>query len=509
MRQATLTPRAAPGWADLYAWQVERGSAVPLFRQIYLQMRAAVLSRRLGPGTKLPATRGLAAELGVARSSVIAAYEQLLAEGYVAGRTGSGTYISNDLPEPIEGGARRMKRAAAAHLRPVRAVPRFSEAMIENEDRPFSTARTLMDARTVEIWRKLTQREFRPFAPIHRGYSDTRGLAELRRSICDYVQAARAVRAEPEQIIVTAGTQQAIDIALRVLLAPGDAVWVEDPGYPMTQAALAAAGARLCPIPVDAHGIDVAAGVRAAPRARAAFVTPSHQYPLGIVLAMARRLALLDWARASGAFIVEDDYHSEFRYGGRPLASLQGLDEGERVIYVGTLNKVLFPGLRLGYMVVPRPLLEAFVAQRFVMDRQPPTLAQTVVAAFMGEGYLAAHIRRMRLIYREQRDLLVGELRRRLGDEIAVEAPDQGMHLVAYLRRAGDDVALARAARRQGIIARPISPMYRAAPPRHGLLLGFTGYPRQVLLPAAARLAPIVRAQPGRSRQGVRRQREY
>jgi GntR family transcriptional regulator/MocR family aminotransferase len=491
-------------WADLYGWQIDRASATPLFRQVYLQMRAAILSRHLGSGTKLPSTRGLAAELGVARASVVAAYEQLLAEGCIAGKVGSGTYISGDLPEPIDGMSRRLKRPAAApRLQAARELPTFPDAMIESEDRPFSTARTLMDARTVEVWRRLTQRAFRSFAPIHRGYSDARGLAELRQAICDYLQAARAVRCEPDQIIVTAGTQQAIDIALRVLLAPGDEVWAEDPGYPLTQAALVAAGARLRPIPVDAHGIDVAAGIRLAPKARAVFVTPSHQYPLGVVLAMGRRLELLAWARESGAFIIEDDYHSEFRYGGRPLASLQGLDEGQRVIYAGTLNKVLFPGLRLGYVVVPPVLLQAFVATRYLIDRQPPTLAQTVVTAFMREGYLAAHIRRMRLLYRAQRDLLVAELGRRLGDDVAVAAPDQGMHLVAYLRHGLSDVEVARVAREAGVVSRPISRMYRDAPPRQGLLLGFTGYPRQVLLPAAARLADVVRQQP-RSRRAAR-----
>jgi GntR family transcriptional regulator / MocR family aminotransferase len=492
----------AAGWADLYGWQVDRASATPLFRQIYLQMRAAILSRHLRSGTKLPSTRELAAKLGVARASVVAAYEQLLAEGCIAGKVGSGTYISSDLPEPIDGASRRANRPAAApRLRAVREPPNFPDAMVESEDQPFNTARTLMDARTVEIWRKLTQRAFRSFAPIHRGYSDARGLPELRQAICDYLQAARAVRCEPDQIIVTAGTQQAIDIALRVLLAPGDEVWVEDPGYPMTQAALIAAGARIRPIPVDAQGIDVLAGIRSAPKARAVFVTPSHQYPLGVVLSMGRRLELLAWAREIGAFVIEDDYHSEFRYGGRPLASLQGLDEGERVIYVGTLNKVLFPGLRMGYVVVPRSLLRAFVAARYLMDRQPPTLAQTVVTAFMREGYLAAHIRRMRLLYREQRDLLVAELARRLGGEITMAAPDQGMHLVAYLRQGLGDVNVARAARESGVISRPISRMYRDAPARHGLLLGFTGHPRQLIVPAAARLAAIIRAQPARMRR--------
>jgi GntR family transcriptional regulator/MocR family aminotransferase len=303
------------------------------------------------------------------------------------------------------------------------------------------------------------------------------------------------VRCDPDQIIVTAGTQQAVDLAIRVLLEPGDEAWIEDPGYPLTSYALTAAGVTLRPIPVDAQGLDVAAGIRAAPRARAVFVTPSHQFPTGVVLSMARRLELLAWAREAGAWIVEDDYASEFRYSGRPLASLQGLDETGRVIYVGTLNKALFPGLRIGYAVVPRPLLRAFVGVRYVMDRQPASLFQPVVAAFMREGHFAAHVRRMRLMYREQRDVLAESLSRRAGDAVMVDVPDQGMHLVAYLRDGLSDVVVERAAREAGVVVRAMSRLYKAAPPRAALMLGFSGHRPQVIVPAAARLAQVLREQ--------------
>lgn len=487
----------AQSWAELYLWQVDRASGAPLFRQIYLEIRSAILARALGPGTKLPSTRALSSRLRVARASIVAAYEQLLAEGYVSGKVGSGTYISSDLPEPIE---RRPAKAAARSAparRPARTRPHvlgdFVASTAESDERPFNTGRTLVDARTVEIWRKLTNRAFRSFGPNHLGYADPCGFIELRRTICDYLQAARAVRCDPDQIVVTAGTQHAIDIAIRVLLGPDDEVWVEDPGYAMTHYALAAAKARLRPIPVDAQGLDVRAGIRSAPRAVAAFVTPSHQFPTGVVLSMARRLELLAWARERGAWIVEDDYASEFRYGGRPLASLQGLDEGERVIYVGTLNKALFPGLRMGYAVVPRALLRAFVGTRYLMDRQPPSLYQAVVAEFMGQGYFASHIRRMRLLYREQRDALVAELTRRAKSHVTVEVPDQGMHLIAYLDRGRSDVELEHAARAEGIVVRAMSRFYKAAPARSALMLGFAGFPRQVIVPAAARLAEVVR----------------
>jgi len=245
---------------------------------------------------------------------------------------------------------------------------------------------------------------------------------------------------------------------------PDKEVWIEDPAYSLTRLALVGAGAKVCPIPVDHHGIDVTEGIRRAPKARAVFITPSHQFPKGVALSMARRLELLAWAREQGAWIVEDDYASEFRYGGRPLASLQGLDEAERVIYIGTLNKALFPGLRLGYAVVPASLIRPFVTTRYLMDRQPSTLCQEVVAAFMEEGHFGAHIRRMRELYRSQRDALVATLRRRLGDHLTVDPPDQGMHLVAYMQKGLSDVTIEKAARDHGVIVRAMSRLYVEAP---------------------------------------------
>jgi GntR family transcriptional regulator / MocR family aminotransferase len=487
---------APPGWAELYAWQLDRSSATPLFRQIYLQARGGVLSGALRPGAKLPSTRALASRLGVARASVVAAYEQLLAEGYVGGRAGSGTFVAADLSGLVAHAARRRDAARRATPRampaPAQAFADIVRSTAQTDERPFNTGRTLTDARTVEIWRKLTHRAVRTLGAHDLGYTDPRGFAALRHSICDYLQAARGVRCDPEQIVVTAGTQHAIDIAIRVLLAPGDEVWVEDPGYALTHGQLVLAKARPQPVPVDQHGIRVDVGIRTAPRARAAFVTPSHQFPTGVVLSMARRLELLAWARRSGAYIVEDDYASEFRYSGPPLAALQGLDDDSRVIYVGTLNKALFPGLRVGYAVVPQALLAAFVGARYLIDRQPPSLYQTVVSEFMRQGHFAAHIRRMRLLYREQRDALAETLTRRAAGHLRVEVPDQGMHLVAYLADGLSDVALEDAAKRAGIIVRAMSPFYRAAPPRPALMLGFSGFPRQVIVPAAARLAALV-----------------
>jgi GntR family transcriptional regulator / MocR family aminotransferase len=469
-----------------FLMQIERSSDTPLFQQVYLQLRSSILSQNVPPGTKLPSTRELAEDLGISRAVVVLAYEQLLAEGSVNGRTGSGTYVA-DLANL--GGSRPSKVQRRA-TKPPRWVPRGSIDVTEqSDDRPFNLGRTLLDARTVEQWRKLSFRSLRTLDRALLGYSDPRGSQPLREAICYYLRSARAVQCEPEQVLVTAGTQHAIDIVIRLLQQVGDKeVWVEDPGYPLTRQALRAAGMVARPVPVDGDGLNVGLGMQRWPRARAAFITPSHQFPTGVVMSMARRLELLQWAEDRSALIIEDDYASEFRYGGHPLASLQGLKGGDRVIYIGTLNKALFPGLRVGYAVVPPRLLERAVTTRYLIDRHPPLLQQSVAAEFIQGGYLAAHIRRMRQLYRGQRDVLVSALRRRLDGIVTVDPPDQGMHLVAYLAMGYSDAAVEKAAKQRGVLVRALSTMYVTAPPRQGLMLGFSGYPKQMIAPAVSKL---------------------
>ena len=484
------------GWSELFGWEVQRRDDTPIFRQLYLQIRGAILLRRLSPAARLPSTRALARELAIARTSVIAAYEQLMAEGYVSGRIGSGTYVSSELPDGIEAGPLRRKTSAVAQALPrqVQAFAALAPPPTLGADRPFDAGRTLVDARTSAIWAKLSRRALASIDPVHLGYSDPRGLAGLRSTICDYLRATRAVDAEPDQIMVTSGAQQAIDITIRVLLGREFEAWVEDPCYGLTYQALAISGTRIHPIPVDAAGIQVRKGIRAAPRARVAFVTPSHQHPLGVVLSMTRRLELLSWAREARAWIVEDDYDSEFRYSGRPLASLQGLDDGDRVIYVGTFSKALFPGLRLGYAVVPRGLVGAFAGARFLADRHPPSLSQVVLAEFMRQGHYASHIRRVRLAYRDARDGLVAQLETRLAEHITVASPDQGRHLIAALRKGLSDIAIERAAHDNGVTVRAISGMYRKTAPRSGLMLGFAGFSHDRIVRAVSILSRIIRA---------------
>jgi len=476
-------------WAEIYPWR-EPQAGGPVIRQVYDQVRGAIHDGALRPGGRLPSSRDLAQRLGVARASVVAAYDQLLAEGYAEGRQGSGTYVCRDLSGVLD-----LKPAArppaAPQALPEVERPAAAEVMppLSVEGPTFTSGRTLMDARALDAWSKSTRRALRTLGPVHFGYSDPAGDPRLRAAVAGYLRAARGVVCEPDQVIVTSGAQQAVDLAVRLLLRPGDAAWLEDPGYPPTWHALTAAGARTAPIPVDRSGMIVQAGVAAAPDAKAVFVTPSHQYPLGVPLSMGRRLELIAWARAAGAWIVEDDYAAEFRYAGAPLASLQGLEGGERVIYVGTLNKALFPGLRLGYLVAPRPLAGPLGELRQLADRQPPTLTQAIVLDFMEGGQFAAHIRRRRLAYKAQRDALAAALTRRLGHLLEVDVPDQGMHLIAHPRDGRSDLEMEAHARAGGVVARAISRLYHAAQPRSGLMLGFTGFPVAAMDPGVARLA--------------------
>lgn len=481
-------------WAEIYPWRSPEPGE-PVIRQLYDQVRNAIVDGALKPGGRLPSSRDFAARLGVARASVVAAYDLLLAEGYAVGKVGSGTYVSGDLS-----GVADLKPAKPAA--PTAAPPRTPERAREMDEmvfpapkadpRLFSTGRTLLDARAFDAWTRSSRRALKTMDHVHFGYSDPMGDITLRAAIADYLRAARGVVCAPDQVMITSGAQHATDIAVRVLLKPGEAVWMEEPGYPAVRHGLSAIGAKIHPVRVDEAGLVVAEGVAAAPEARAVFVTPSHQYPLGMTLSMGRRMELLAWAREAGAWIVEDDYSSEFRYAGPPLNSLQGLDGGERVIYVGTLNKALFPGLRMGYAVVPRALLAAFGNARQLMDRQPSTITQAILLDFMRDGQFAAHIRRRRIAYKAQRDALASALEDRLGHLLDVDVPDGGMHLIAYLKSNRSDLEVEAAADAGGVTVRAISRLYRAVEPRQGLMLGFSGFPARVMAGGVARLAEAV-----------------
>ncbi|SIT45749.1 Transcriptional regulator, GntR family with aminotransferase domain [Paraburkholderia ribeironis] len=468
-----------------------------LSRQVAQALREAVRNGEILPGDALPSTRLLAASLQIARGTVIEAYEQLIAEGFLESKEGAGTRVARALAEPRQAREPRVIRRRSA-LRGL-PEPAVAFAQIAQEFRPlapvpFAVSVPVGLTAPGDIWRRLGNRVRAkgPGAPA--GYTDPLGALPLREAIAGYVRKSRSVHCEAGQVIVTSGTQQGLFLACQVLLGSRDEAWVENPAYRGVTAILESTGHRdtMIRVPVDAEGIDVEAGIRMAPHARAAFVTPSHQYPLGMPMSVARRSALLAWARANHAWLVEDDYDSELRYQGYPFPSLQGLDP-DRVIYLGTFSKILFPSLRLGYAIVPDDLVDAFCGARVLMDRHPPNADQHVLAAFMAEGHLERHIRRVRNVYFAHRVQLIETLSTLLPKELAwVERGDQGMHLVLWLAEGIDDRKVVELAARAGVAVRAVSPTFAPGTGRPGLILGFGGFSIAQMKAAAQRLAAVI-----------------
>ncbi|WP_437689961.1 PLP-dependent aminotransferase family protein [Sorangium sp. So ce176] len=480
-------------------------SSAPLHRQVYEALRGAIFAGRLRSGSKLPSTRALAAHLSLSRNTVLGAYAQLLAEGYLRGRIGSGTYVADALPERLL----LARRDPAPKLSPAPDGAALSQrgALVAGAPSPFRRGSEPLgpagwafqvgvpafDAFPAATWGRLMSRRWdrswRALLPRH----EPQGHAPLRRAIADYLVTARGVRCTPEQVVVVSGAQQAISLAAEVLLDPGDEAWVEDPGYTAARSALVAAGAVAVPVPVDGEGLDVAAAVRRSASARLAVVTPSHQFPLGVTMSLGRRLALLDWARSSGGWVFEDDYDSEFRYAGRPLAALQGLSPDARVIYAGTFSKVLSPSLRLGYVVVPEGLVDAFAAAKALADVSSPSLEQAVLADFMVEGHFARHVRRMRVLYERRQAALVEAAARELPGLLEVLPAPAGMHLLGWLPPGRPDRAAAERAVANGVRCAALSDLRVDAAGRGALLLGYAAVPEDAIDEGVRRLATALR----------------
>ncbi|MBR8457408.1 PLP-dependent aminotransferase family protein [Burkholderia dolosa] len=468
-----------------------------LSRQLAQALRDAVRRGDVRPGDMLPSTRLLAASLQVARGTVVDAYAQLVAEGFLESRGGAGTQVANALarpPHPDEPCAAGRRTARAGLPEPAAAFARIAREFRPLPPVPFAISVPVGLTAPDDIWRRLGNRVRArgPGAPS--GYADPQGALPLREAIADYVRRSRSVRCSAAQVVITSGTQQGLHLASQVLLGAHDRAWVENPAYRGITALLDSTGRHdaMVRVPVDADGIDVETGIRVAPDARVAFVTPSHQYPLGMPMSMARRNALLAWARKQRAWIVEDDYDSELRYEGYPFPSLQGLDP-DRVVYLGTFSKILFPSLRLGYVIAPDDLVPAFCGARVLMDRHAPTADQHVLAAFIADGHLDRHIRRVRGVYAAQRALLIDTLGARLPRELAwIQPGDQGMHVVLWLADGIDDLDVVARAAQAGVAVRAASPMFAPGTARPGLVLGFGGFDRAQMEAAAQRLADVV-----------------
>jgi GntR family transcriptional regulator/MocR family aminotransferase len=469
---------------------INRNGAKPLHRQIYDGIRAMIVARNLRPGQQIPSTRALAVDLGISRIPVLNAYAQLLTEGYFESRVGSGTFVSRSLPDPpplsgdgsssANAGARVNRSGPRVLSRQAALLPDFHGTLWGPGAEPFSVGQLNFEHFPFTVWDGLVARHCRAVRAGDLNYGDPMGFRDFREAVAAYLRAARAVQCEAAQIMVVSGSQQALDICARVVLDPGSRVWIEEPGYPLMRYALEMRGCRPIPVPVDADGLEVSAGIRRCRTARAAFVTPSHQYPLGVTMSASRRLQLLDWAQSAGAWVVEDDYDSEYRYGNMPIASLQGLDRNARVLYIGTFSKTLFPALRLGYMVIPADLVGRFSAVRRVTDLCPPFLNQAVMTDFMAEGHFSRHIRKTRLLYSERRNALVDALGHEFESTLNVVGAPAGMHLVVTLPEGCSDREISAKAgeskgRDQKLRLWPLSPCYVGKRVRQGFILGFAG----------------------------------
>ncbi|GLH78515.1 transcriptional regulator [Bradyrhizobium sp. SSBR45G] len=438
-------------------------------QQVHSALRAGIVDGLLAPGLRLPSTRGLAEQLGVRRNAIVAAYEALLSDGLVEARHGAGTYVAAALPAP--------ETAAPVAELDIRIPPR----------RPFALGFTLVDPALLKRLAAASRRRIAQAAPDELGYGDPRGSLHLRNEVAHYLAANRGVRCDPSCILIVSGTQHGLRLCIDALLAPGDAVWFEDPGYVASRHTLSTTVAKLVPVPVDGEGIVVTAGEKADARARAAYVTPSHQFPTGVPMSMARRIALLDWARSAGAYVFEDDYDSEYRFAGPPLTALAGIG-GERVIYLGTFGKTLFAGLRLGYLVVPPELVARVVAARAAQDRFPPVFMQEALADLMADGVIAAHMRRMRPRYRQARDVVAEALVKHAKGSLQLSAPAQGLHLLATLPPGAPKGAARLIRERAGIECRLLSDARIVQRGPDGFILGYSGFAAKDLADAARRL---------------------
>ena len=459
---------------------------VPLYKQLYERLRGAILTGQLERGARLPSTRALASELGVARMTTALAYQQLVLEGYLESRVGQGTVVARSLPATLVGAEiaySREERTDLGKTPPIRLAPCLGPL----KDVPwpsrregqvggtFSGGEPGIDRFPYKVWARLIARRARQSVREFAHYQPPAGYFPLREAIAAQIGVTRGVRCTPEHIIMTAGSQGALDLAVRTLLSPGEAAWLENPGYFGARGALLATGARLVPVPVDEQGLMVEIGQKRCPEARLVSTTPSHQFPTGVTMSLSRRMILLDWARQAGAWILEDDYDSEYRFSGRPLEALQALDHDGRVLYIGTFSKVLFPALRLGYLVAPTELIEPLLLMRRSLDMHLPLLEQMALCDFLHEGHYARHLRHMRHHYKKLRDLLQRELQAHLGGLLEVHAPDAGMHLVGWLPPGKDDRRAAKLAAQVGIQVLPISTYSLEPLSRGGLVFGYAG----------------------------------
>ena len=475
---------------------IDRESSTPLYLQLDQQIRTAILSGMGKKGTRLPSTRQLASELGISRVTVQGTYDQLVAEGFLTSVTGAGTFIAeivqetlpspDALPEPVKiaPGVRLSKRGRL--IADTRATTRISAS------RPFRPGIPAIELFPMRVWSRLWTNAINSKDKVLYSYGPKGGYGPLRKAISDHLGNARGVKCHPEQVIITGGAQQAFALTALALLDPGDLSWGEYPGHTAGRDVLKALGAKVVSIPVDSEGLSIEHGRKKSKKPKLIFVTPSHQQPLGVTMSLRRRLELLKFAEQCNAWILEDDYDSEFRYKGRPLPALKGLDRAERVIYTGSFSKVLYPSLRLGYMVVPTDLIDGFITAQIVLSHATPYLPQKVLAEFINNGNFATHIRKMRVAYAERQSVLLSNLRGKATGLLEVEPSEAGMHLIGWLTDDNNDLQVCQKLWAGGIEAVPLSVYCDTPYHRQGILLGFTGVQPDQIAPNVDKMVKII-----------------
>jgi GntR family transcriptional regulator / MocR family aminotransferase len=477
-----------------------RSNKQELWRWLYAELRAAILDGRLRAGSRFPSSRNLSVQHCVARGTVVTALNQLKAEGYVVTESGSGTHVALEVPHGSSGTTRQH----AALASPSRAsISKRTRQALKGAyllstgpaiGKAFRSYEPAIDLFPVELWARISSRVLRHAPRALYGQGSACGYMHLRKAISEYVGASRGVRCSPQQVIVTSGAQQGLDLVARFLLDPGDEVWMEDPGYPGALQAFRAAGGVPVPVPIDSEGVCVGAGSKLSPRARMAYVTPANQFPLGVTMSVSRRVELLNWAAKAGAWIIEDEYDAEYRYRGRPIAALQSLDHTGCVVYVGTFTKMLFNALRLGFLVVPERLIEPFELGRSYIDRHPPTLDQAILAEFISEGHFGHHVRKMRQTYAERMEVLMLASKEHLNGLLNVTEAVAGMRSVAWLAGRGSDIDAAKRATQLGLEVAPLSEFSVRHRQKAALILGFAGSNEDEIRRGIVTLAAALRA---------------
>jgi GntR family transcriptional regulator/MocR family aminotransferase len=449
-----------------------------LVHWIYDEVRSAILDGRLKREMRLPSTRELAGRYGVSRGTIVTAFRQLHAEGYLEGKVGAGTYVSTFLPEDFLH-AKRSARASNGAKKLPPFLSKYAQRLppaAAGRSQPahaFRAAEPALDAFPTTLWAQIASRRLRAATRKLLADVDPRGYRPLREAVANYLGTARGVRCTTEQVVIVAGIQQALEITARLVTDPSAPVWLEDPCFFGVAAMFKALGAKIIPVPVDRNGLDVAEGNRRCDRARLVYVTPAHQFPLGMTMSLDRRLALLNWARRTGGLIFEDDYDSEYRYSGCPIPALQGLDRSDSVIFAGTFSKLLFPSLRLGYLVAPTRLIDKFAAARYTVDRHSAVIDQAILCDFITEGHFGRHIRRMRELYASRLSVLRDSVQRGLGELLTIPETEAGVNTVGWLGKGLSAEAIARVAAERKVEVIPINRFALKKRMPEGLLLGF------------------------------------